>query len=146
MSGENDIVVAAWNTVLFDKFCRFKHLLIEGLAAHSNAALDRQAFPEGSRVLDVGCGFGDSTRLIAQRVGSRGEAVGVDCAENFVKAAREATREAGIANATAIMAAAIWCLPPRRRSMAPTRACRFAPPTTSTIRSVFMPRRRRPTS
>jgi len=104
MSGENDIVVAAWNTVLFDKFRRFKHLLIEGLAAHSNAALDRQAFPEGSRVLDVGCGFGDSTRLIAQRVGAQGEAVGVDCAENFIKAARDETREAGIANATYFVA------------------------------------------
>ena len=71
---------------LFDKFCRFKHLLIDGLAAHSNAALDRHAYPAGARVLDVGCGFGDSTRLIARRVGPRGEAVGVDCAENFVNA------------------------------------------------------------
>ena len=27
----NDIIVQAWNTVLFDKFLRFKHLLIDGL-------------------------------------------------------------------------------------------------------------------
>ena len=95
MNGDNDIVIAAWNTVLFDKFCRFKHLLIDGLAAHSDAALNRQAHPAGARVLDVGCGFGDSTRLIARRVGPRGAAVGVDCAENFVKAADEETRQAG---------------------------------------------------
>ena len=87
MAGENDTVIAAWNTVLYDKFCRFKHLLIEGLAAHSDAALARQDPPKGSRVLDVGCGFGDSTRLIAQRVGPTGEALGVDCAENFVTGA-----------------------------------------------------------
>ena len=36
MAAENDIVIEAWNTVLFDKFCRFKHLLIDGLSAHSN--------------------------------------------------------------------------------------------------------------
>ena len=29
---DNNIVVEAWNTVLFDKFVRFKHLLIAGLA------------------------------------------------------------------------------------------------------------------
>lgn len=79
MAGENDVVIAAWNTVLFDKFCRFKHLLIDGLSAHSNEALARHDHPEGARVLDVGCGFGDSTRFIARRVGPRGEAVGVDC-------------------------------------------------------------------
>ena len=104
MNGENDIVIAAWNTVLFDKFCRFKHLLIDGLAGHSNAALARHAHPEGARVLDVGCGFGDSTRLIARCVGPRGVAVGVDCAENFIKAATDESREAGIANASYFVA------------------------------------------
>jgi ubiquinone/menaquinone biosynthesis C-methylase UbiE len=87
MAGQNDIVIEAWNTVLFDKFTRFKHLLIDGLAAHSNEALARRAYPQGVRVLDVGCGFGDSTQLIATRVGPSGEAVGVDCARNFIDAA-----------------------------------------------------------
>jgi hypothetical protein len=27
---DNDIIIQAWNTVLFDKFLRFKHLLIDG--------------------------------------------------------------------------------------------------------------------
>ncbi len=104
MAGENDVVIAAWNTVLFDKFCRFKHLLIDGLAPHSNEALARHAPPEGARVLDVGCGFGDSTRLIANRVGPRGEAVGVDCAENFIKASEQETRDAGLRNAAYFVA------------------------------------------
>ena len=100
MAGENDIVIEAWNTVLFDKFCRFKHLLIDGLSAHSNEALDRRSYPVGSRVLDVGCGFGDSTRLIARRVGASGAAVGVDCAANFVAAAQRESAEAGVGNAS----------------------------------------------
>ena len=104
MAEENDIVVTAWNTVLFDKFCRFKHLLIDGLAPHSDEALARHEPPEGARVLDVGCGFGDSTQRIARQVGPRGEAVGVDCAENFVKAAEEEARQAGVRNASFFVA------------------------------------------
>jgi ubiquinone/menaquinone biosynthesis C-methylase UbiE len=104
MAGENDVVIEAWNTVLFEKFCRFKHLLIEGLSAHSNEALARHAYPEGARVLDVGCGFGDSTRLIAASVGPRGEAVGVDCAENFIRAAEQETTRSGIGNASFLVA------------------------------------------
>ena len=34
MNDRNDIIIEAWNTVLFDKFVRFKHLLINGLSGH----------------------------------------------------------------------------------------------------------------
>jgi SAM-dependent methyltransferase len=98
MAVENDVVIAAWNTVLFDKFCRFKHLLIDGLSAHSNEALARHNHPEGARVLDVGCGFGDSAQRIAKRVGPRGEVLGVDCAGNFVRTAAQEASEAGVGN------------------------------------------------
>jgi len=104
MSDDNAVVVEAWNTVLYDKFCRFKHLLIDGLSAHSNQALSRGGYPEGARVLDVGCGFGDSTRLIAKRVGPKGEAVGVDCAENFIKSAQREAKQTGAGNASFFVA------------------------------------------
>ena len=95
----NNVVVEAWNTILYAKFCRFRHLLVEGLSQHSDAAFERCRHPEGARVLDVGCGFGDSTLHIADCVGPGGEAVGVDCAENFISAAKTEAREAGIDNA-----------------------------------------------
>ena len=98
MSG-NDIVVEAWNTVLFDKFVRFKHLLIAGLAGHSDELLSRGRYRSGDRVLDVGCGFGDSTIRIAQLVGPEGQAVGVDCAENFIQASEQDAAAAGVRNA-----------------------------------------------
>ncbi|MEW6166674.1 MAG: class I SAM-dependent methyltransferase [Pseudomonadota bacterium] len=96
---DNDIVIEAWNTVLFDKFVRFKHLLVAGLAGHSDEVLSRNPFPKGARVLDVGCGFGDSTLKLARLVGAQGEAVGVDCAENFVQAATREAEQAGVTNA-----------------------------------------------
>jgi ubiquinone/menaquinone biosynthesis C-methylase UbiE len=95
----NDIVIEAWNTILYDKFCRFRHLLVDGLSQHSDAAFERCHHPEGARVLDVGCGFGDSTLRIADCVGPTGEAVGVDCAENFISTAEAEARKAGIGNA-----------------------------------------------
>jgi ubiquinone/menaquinone biosynthesis C-methylase UbiE len=99
MSG-NDIIVEAWNTVLFDKFVRFKHLLIAGLAGHSDELLSRGLFRAGDRVLDVGCGFGDSTIRIAQLVGPKGEALGVDCAEKFIQASEQDAAAAGVRNAS----------------------------------------------
>src|SRR4051812_47863147 len=101
---ENSIVIEAWNTVLFDKFVRFKHLMIDGLSRHSDEAFARHPFPPGARVLDIGCGFGDSTRRIARFVGPRGEAVGVDCAANFIKTATAEAHAAGVTNASFITA------------------------------------------
>ncbi len=103
MDDSNRIVVEAWNTVLFDKFCRFKHLLIDGLSQHSDAALERTRYPAGARVLDVGCGFGDSTLRIARSVAPGGEAIGIDCAENFIRAAEAEARSNGVANARFIV-------------------------------------------
>ncbi len=99
MDDSNRVIVAAWNGVLYEKFCRFRHLLVEGLSQHSDAALQRCAYSPGERVLDVGCGFGDSTVRIAGQVGPAGEAVGVDCAENFVAASRSLASESAVSNA-----------------------------------------------
>jgi ubiquinone/menaquinone biosynthesis C-methylase UbiE len=108
MNDSNRIIVEAWNTVLYEKFFRFKHLLVEGLSQHSDAALERCRHPEGARVLDVGCGFGDSTLRIARCVGPSGEAVGVDCAENFIGAAKAEARKEGVANARFFVGDVQW--------------------------------------
>jgi SAM-dependent methyltransferase len=52
----------------------------------------------GDRVLDVGCGFGDSTQQLAQIVGLESSALGVDVATRFVEAAREEAAAAEVAN------------------------------------------------
>ncbi|MEE9380010.1 MAG: class I SAM-dependent methyltransferase [Hyphomonadaceae bacterium] len=104
VGASNDIIVEAWNTVLFDKYLRFKHLFTEGLASHSEQVLARQGYQSGQRVLDVGCGFGDSTIAIAKLVGALGEAVGIDCAKNFIDASRQDAKSAGIDNANFLVA------------------------------------------
>jgi ubiquinone/menaquinone biosynthesis C-methylase UbiE len=99
MGSDNSVIVEAWNTVLYDKFCRFRHLLVDGLSQHSDAALERCGYRDGERVLDIGCGFGDSTVRIARSVGPRGQATGIDCAANFIRDAEALARGEGVDNA-----------------------------------------------
>lgn len=99
MESDNRIIVEAWNTILYDKFCRFRHLLVEGLSQHSDTALQRCAYHDGDRVLDIGCGFGDSTVRIARSVAPRGAATGMDCAANFIRDAGSLARSEGAGNA-----------------------------------------------
>lgn len=100
MADRNDIIIEAWNTVLFDKFCRFRHLVAAGVAAHSGEALRRHPMGRGDRVLDVGCGFGECTLQIAESLGAEGKAVGVDCARNFIDVATREAARADARNAT----------------------------------------------
>jgi SAM-dependent methyltransferase len=53
---------------------------------------------EGDRVLDIGCGLGDTTVRLAELVGPRGHAHGVDVAERMIETAIAEAREAGITN------------------------------------------------
>jgi SAM-dependent methyltransferase len=98
-TGANAEAIQAWDGPLFDRFVRFRHIVTSGLGAHGEAALALAPPPAGGRVLDIGCGFGDTTQDIARRIGPEGQAFGVDAAARFIEAARQEAAEAGVANA-----------------------------------------------
>ncbi len=87
----NEEAIRAWDGPLFDRFVQFRHLLTDGLGAHGSRALRLAAPQPGERVLDVGCGFGLTTRRLAELTGPSGEAVGVDVAPRFIEAAQSET-------------------------------------------------------
>ena len=95
----NAEAIEAWNTVLFDKFVRLREVWTRAAKVHGDATLDRRPPGEGERVLDVGCGFGDTTVDLARRVGARGEAVGIDAAARFIDLAAREAKERGVTNA-----------------------------------------------
>jgi SAM-dependent methyltransferase len=96
---ENDEAISAWDGVLFDRWLKYRHIFVGGLASHGDEAL--RLFPPqpGWRVIDVGCGLGDTTQAIASAVGPTGEAVGVDAAARMLEIARSEAAESGVANA-----------------------------------------------
>jgi ubiquinone/menaquinone biosynthesis C-methylase UbiE len=94
----NDEAIQAWNGVLYERFVAFRHIVTTGLGAHGEAALSWQPPRPGERVLDIGCGFGDTSQQIAGLVGPDGSVLGIDAAERFVETAREEAQEAGLGN------------------------------------------------
>jgi SAM-dependent methyltransferase len=95
---ENEEATEAWSGVLFDRFVEFRDLIVTSLVQHGDAAMKLYPPNPGDRVLDVGCGFGDTTQQLAALVGPDGKAVGVDVAEPFIRASVEEAREAGVEN------------------------------------------------
>ena len=91
-----------WNEILVPKFIRFKHVLVDGLTHHSAAIFPSLPVKPGDKVIDVGCGFGDTAIQLARRVGSEGSVRGIDCCEAFLKVAREDAAKAGCSNVTFI--------------------------------------------
>ncbi len=90
--------VSFWNEVLAPKFIRFKHILVDGLTQHSEAIFPSLPVRPGDRVLDVGCGFGDTAIKLAEMVGPKGEVVGLDCCDAFLEFGRRRAAEQEIAN------------------------------------------------
>ncbi|WIM10886.1 class I SAM-dependent methyltransferase [Enhydrobacter sp.] len=66
------------------------------IAGFSAAVLAAAAAKPGEKVLDVGCGTGETTAMLAQAVGRTGHVLGVDISEVLVSAARARN----VANAT----------------------------------------------
>jgi SAM-dependent methyltransferase len=94
----NSEAAEAWSGSLFETFVRFRELATRGLGAHGEAAMRAHPPGEGDHVIDLGCGFGDTTRQLATLTGPGGSALGVDVSEPFIEVARRDAEEAGAEN------------------------------------------------
>jgi SAM-dependent methyltransferase len=101
---DNVEATEAWSGPLFDLFVEYRELTIAGLGAHGEKAMAANPPHPGDRVLDVGCGFGDTTQQLAELVGAEGSALGVDVSEPFIAAAREEAEQEGVANVDFLVA------------------------------------------
>lgn len=95
---ENEEAQRAWDGVLFDRFVQFRHLVVGGLTPLGTAALELDPPRTGDRVVDIGCGFGDTALQLAELVGPAGSVLGVDVAPRFIETARADAQEAGASN------------------------------------------------
>ncbi len=74
------------------------------LAPFGLAAMDRLSLESGQRVLDVGCGCGQTLLELALRVGATGRVLGVDVSEPMLARAREQLAETGTSNVDVALA------------------------------------------
>jgi SAM-dependent methyltransferase len=97
-AGPNAQQIEYWNDQSGAKWVALQEVLDEQIAPLGRRAMDRTAIAAGERVLDVGCGCGQTSIELAQRVGPRGAITGADISNVMLERARARAREAGLAN------------------------------------------------
>src|SRR5215218_2274607 len=97
---ENAEATEAWNGPLFDIWKSFQAVVVSNAKAHGDAALADHRPERGDRVLDIGCGLGDSTVQLAELIGPGGHAHGLDVAERMIAGARKEAARASVENVT----------------------------------------------
>jgi len=95
---------AFWNDVLVAKFERFRNILMDGLSIHSREPFRKLVVPKGTKVLDVGCGWGDTAIELARMTGPSGSVLGLDCCNAFLEKGRADARAAGLDNVSFVEA------------------------------------------
>src|SRR4029077_12905295 len=73
----NAAQIEHWNAVAGTTWAQFHELLDRQIDALGLAALDALEPTKGEQVLDIGCGCGQTSLALADRVGSTGSVVGV---------------------------------------------------------------------
>jgi ubiquinone/menaquinone biosynthesis C-methylase UbiE len=100
VAANNEEMAEAWNGVLSERFVQYRRIVSGGLGAHGSEALRLHPPQPGEHVLDIGCGFGDTTLQVAALVGPEGSVRGFDLSERFLELARGEAAEKGLANVT----------------------------------------------
>jgi len=97
MGDRNREEIEDWNTSCTTSSSSSGGSLTASLGIHGTRVMDRHPPAKGTSVVDLGCGFGETTIELARRVGPAVRTVGVDAAERFITRARDEAR--GVSNA-----------------------------------------------
>jgi SAM-dependent methyltransferase len=102
MTAANQEQIEYWNATAGPKWVEQQERLDAQLRTLGERMVARLGVVGGARVLDVGCGCGDSTLAIALRVGPGGTVTGADVSEPMLARAR--VRATGVANVSFVAA------------------------------------------
>jgi SAM-dependent methyltransferase len=91
--GPNAEQIRYWNETIGPRWIEQEALLDAQIAPLGLAALERARVAAGERVVDVGCGCGQTSLQLAERVGPGGAVLGVDISSLMLGRARERAKD-----------------------------------------------------
>ena len=103
-AGPNAAMIEYWNEQGGPRFVAQGEMLDAQLAPVGRRAIESARIATGERVLDVGCGCGQTALQIAERVGTTGAVVGLDVSEPMLTVAKRRAGEASLANVSFVQA------------------------------------------
>lgn len=103
-TGPNAEQIEYWNEKSGPKWVAHQDLLDAQIGPLGELAMERARIQAGLRVVDVGCGCGQTSLQLAQRVGARGRVLGVDVSGVMLARARARAAEARASRAEFLLA------------------------------------------
>ena len=88
MAGDNSEQIAEWNGALGQRWVAMQQEIDRIVVPFGDAALRAAAPQPGERVIDIGCGCGDTSIEIARMVGATGSVLGIDVSQPMLEVAR----------------------------------------------------------
>lgn len=96
--GPNAQQIEYWNHVSGDRWVAMGDVIDAQIAPLGETAMERAQVERGDRVLDIGCGCGQTTLELAARVGAEGSVLGLDISNPMLARARERALRADLGN------------------------------------------------
>ncbi len=104
-----------WNTEAGEKWVRYQRLLDAQIGPLGREAMDLARVSAGEKVLDVGCGCGDTTIELARRVSPGGHVLGIDLSTPMLERAKSRAESEGVENVTFVRGdAQSYRFPPKK--------------------------------
>ena len=97
---DNADQIAYWNADAGEAWAALQEQLDAQLASHGSRAMEALAPAAGERIVDVGCGSGQTSLALGQAVGRSGAVMGLDVSRPLLDLARRRAAEFGAANVT----------------------------------------------
>ncbi len=94
----NEEAVRAWDTVLYERWKSNREVFVGALEGVTGELFELFPPPKAGHCIDIGCGFGETTRRLAEMVGPQGAALGTDSSVRFIEDARRETAGTGVEN------------------------------------------------
>src|SRR5690242_8679910 len=92
----NAAQIEYWNTAAGETWAQFQEALDRQVEPLGLAAMDVLCPGEGERIIDIGCGCGQTSLALATRVGPTGSVVGVDISQPMLDVALRRPRSADL--------------------------------------------------